>query len=132
MNANPSQRQPEVDIAFINAKTRLAITLAIGGMLSLVVGMVVILLGASATDAASFHIGGMEISATGIGAVIMATSVMWAYFAYKIRPTYSSSHRVTHKVASDGSEEFHHEMDTTQVFQADEISRAIKGKRDDG
>ena len=128
MNPNASQRQPEVDIAFINAKTRLAITLAIGGMLSLVIGMVVILFGASSPDTASFQIGGLEVSATGIGAVIMATSVMWAFFAYKIRPTYSSSHRVTHKVSQDGSEEFHHEMDTTQVFQPDEISNTIKNK----
>ena len=131
MNENASQRQPEVDIAYINAKTRLAITLACGGMLSLVIGMVVILFGASSPETATFQIGGIEITATGIGAVIMATSVMWAYFAYKVRPTYSSSHRVTHKVSTDGTEEFHHEMDTTQVFQADEINKAIKGKQND-
>jgi len=131
MNENASQRQPEVDIAFINAKTRLAITLAIGGMLSLIIGMIVILFGASAPEAATFQIGGIEITATGAGSVIMATSVIWAYIAYKVRPTYSSSHRVTHKVSTDGTEEFHHSMDTTQVFQPDEINKAIKGKQID-
>lgn len=126
MNDNSTHRQPEVDIAFINAKTRLAITLAFGGMLSLIVGMVVLLFGVSSPDTASFHLGSVEVSATGIGAVIMATSVMWAYIAYKVRPTYSASHRVTHKVSNDGSEEYSHEMETTQVFKPGEINKGIQ------
>ena len=73
MTDNAAHRRPEVDIAFINAKARLAITLACGGMLSLIVGMVVILFGASSPETASFQFGHIEISATGLGAVIMAT-----------------------------------------------------------
>ena len=130
MNENPTQRQPEVDIAFINAKTRLAITLALGGMLALIIGMVVILFGASSPETATFQFGNIQVSATGIGAVIMATSAMWAYFAYRVRPNYSTSHRITHKVMTDGSEEFHHAMDGTQIIDPDKISDAIKGQQD--
>jgi hypothetical protein len=65
---NVTPKQPDVDIAFINAKTRLTITIACGGM-------VVILFGASSPETASFQFGDIEVSATGIGAVIMTTSV---------------------------------------------------------
>ncbi len=129
MNDFSSHRQPEVDIVFIQAKTRLAITLACGGMLSLIVGLLVLLFGASTSDKAIFSVATIEVSASGIGAVIMATSVMWAYIAYKVRPTYSASHRVTHKVAADGSEAFYHAMDTTQQIPKETIKQAIEDRR---
>ena len=84
-------RQPEVDIAFINAKARIAIVLAIGGMLSLVVGLFVLLFGTSAQNSAVFKFSSMEINASGIGAVIMATSVMWAYLAGRIMHMHSGA-----------------------------------------
>lgn len=79
----------EIDIAFINAKTRLCIALIAGGMLALVVGLIVLLYGTARQDEAVISAGGIEIHATGIGAVIMTTSIVWAFFAYKSRPIYS-------------------------------------------
>ena len=130
MDEYTTQRQPEVDIAFINAKARLAITLACGGMLSLIVGLIVLLYGSATPDSASFNIGTLKVTATGIGAVIMATSVMWAYISYKVRPTYSASHRIVHKISKDGSEEYHHALDTTQEIPTDAINKALSERRD--
>ena len=126
MDLFENRRNPDVDIAFINAKTRLAITIACGGMLSLLVGLIVLLFGVANTDTAVFSIGNFEVSASGIGAVIMATSVAWAYLAYKVRPTYSASHRIIQKVSSDGAQEYHHSMDTTQPIPTDAINKALK------
>lgn len=116
-----TSRQPEVDIAFINAKTRLAITLAFGGMLALIVGLIVILVGSSGDNNAIFKLAKIEISASGMGAVIMATSVLWAYIAYKVRPKYSASQRIVKKVSADGSEELQHEMESTLIRPADKL-----------
>lgn len=81
--------QPDVDVAFIQAKTILAITLAIGGMLALVIGLIVLLYGASTPNQTTFRIAGLDVSASGIGGVIMATSAIWAFFSYQCRPVYS-------------------------------------------
>ncbi len=129
MEERVHHRQPEVDIAFINAKTRLAITVAIGGMVALVVGLVVVIYGGESAQSAVFRFGGIEVSASGIGAVIVATSVMWAYIAYKVRPTYSASHRITRKVLSDGSEEYQHSMDTTQTIPTADIQDALAKRK---
>jgi hypothetical protein len=94
-------RSETVDIAFIQAKTRLAIALAAGGMLSLIVGLIVLLYGVTNKDSATLSIAGAEISATGIGGVIMITSVLWAFFSYKTRPKYASTHQVSEKFDSD-------------------------------
>ena len=90
-------RSEAVDIAFIQAKMKLAIALAVGGMLSLIVGLIVLLYGVTNQDSASLSIAGAEISATGIGGVIMVTSVLWAFFSYKTRPKYASTHQVSEK-----------------------------------
>ena len=79
-------RSEAVDIAFIQAKMKLAIALAVGGMLSLIVGLIVLLYGVTNQDSASLSIAGAEISATGIGGVIMVTSVLWAFFPIKRGP----------------------------------------------
>jgi len=81
-------QEAQVDIAFINAKTKLAITLAVGGMLTLVVGLVVLLYGVQQAGDATVKLAGMEVAASGMGAVIMVTSSVWAFFAYKSRPIY--------------------------------------------
>ncbi|MGF6549364.1 hypothetical protein [Paraburkholderia youngii] len=99
--ANRQQGEPmkpeshEIDIAFINAKTRLCIALIAGGMLSLVVGLIVLLYGAAGQDEAIISAAGTEIHARGIGAVIMVTSILWAFFAYKSRPIYSRKREVS-------------------------------------
>ena len=130
MDQFENQRNPEVDIAFINAKTRLAITIACGGMLSLLVGLVVLLFGVANNDTAIFKFGSFEVSASGIGAVIMATSVAWAYLAYKVKPNYSASHRIIQKVTPDGSQEYHHSMDTTQPIPTDAINKALRNRNE--
>lgn len=84
-----SPDRTDIDIAFIQAKTKLAMTLAVGGMLSLVVGLVVLLFGVTGNDRTLFKMGMLEVSARGLGGVIMATSGIWAFFAYKARPVYA-------------------------------------------
>ena len=86
-----------VDIVFIQAKTKLAMTLAAGGMLSLLVGLVVLMYGVTGSDETQIRLGDLESSAKGLGGVIMTTSVFWAYFAYKTRPIYSQSHESSEK-----------------------------------
>jgi hypothetical protein len=91
----------DIDIAFIQAKTKLAITIAIGGMLALVVGLVVLLYGVTGNDRTLVKIGTLEMSASGLGGVIMATSALWAFFAYKTRPVYSRAQEVSEKFDSN-------------------------------
>jgi hypothetical protein len=57
-----SSTKADVDVAFIQAKTRLAITLAIGGMVSLIVGMSVLLYGVSEHSEAIFKTANFEQS----------------------------------------------------------------------
>lgn len=93
----PNMRDADIDIAFINAKTRIAITLAIGGMVTLLVGLILLFYGASGTDTTLVRIAGAELSASGLGGVIMVTSVAWAFLAYQARPKYSRSREVSEK-----------------------------------
>ncbi len=86
-----------IDIAFIRAKMWLSITLAIGGMLTLIVGLLVLLGGVTGQDHTLIRFSGVEVSASGIGGVIMVTSVVWAFVAYKARPIYSRVHHSSRK-----------------------------------
>lgn len=79
----------DIDIAYIAAKTKLALFLACGGMLTLLIGLAVLLYGVTSQDEAVIRAGTVELSASGLGGVIMITSVAWAFFAYKARPTYA-------------------------------------------
>jgi hypothetical protein len=96
-NPNPEYDRAvtSVDIALINAKTKIALTLAVGGILTLLVGLVILLYGTPGQDEALIKIGATQLSARGIGGVIMVTSVGWAYFAYLCRPIYQRSHEIT-------------------------------------
>jgi len=76
----------DIDIAFIQAKTKLAVALAIGGMLALAVGLTVLLYGVVGQDHTLVKAANFEVSASGLGGVIMTTSVLWAFFSYKCRP----------------------------------------------
>lgn len=91
----------DIDIAFIQAKTKLAIALSIGGMLALAIGLVVLLYGVTGNDQTLFKSGALELSASGLGAVIMSTSVLWAFFAYKCRPIYAQRHDVSERYGPD-------------------------------
>lgn len=82
----------QIDIAYIKAKTLFSIVIAIGGMLALLVGLAVIIFGATGNDETLIKILGLEVSAKGLGAVIMVTSILWAFIAYQSRPQYAHSH----------------------------------------
>jgi hypothetical protein len=79
----------DVEVAFIQAQTKLAMVLAVGGMLSLLVGLSVLLFGVTGQDHTLLKAAAFEVSASGRGGIIMTTSVMWAVFAYKCRPMFS-------------------------------------------
>lgn len=96
--------QLDVDIAYLKSKMWVAVVLAFGGMTALVVGAYVLTSGISTQDSAVFKMLGAEISAEGIGAVILASSVLWAYFAYLARPKYSRRKEVRNETGSDGSQ----------------------------
>lgn len=96
--------QLDVDIAYLKSKTLVATVLAIGGMTALAVGAYVLTSGISTQDSAVFKILGAEVSAEGIGAIILASSVLWAYFAYLARPKYSRRKEVRNETGSDGSQ----------------------------
>lgn len=91
------QTRASVDIAYINAKTRVAIVLATGGMLTLLIGLTLLFFGVTSQDKTLMKLLGVEVSAGGLGGVIMTTSVMWAFFAYKTCPSYAHSSRVEEK-----------------------------------
>ena len=94
------QAKASVDIAYINAKTRIAVVLAIGGMLTLFVGLVLLFFGVTSQDRALARFLGVEVSAGGLGGVIMTTSVLWAFFAYKACPSYTHSSHIAEKYDS--------------------------------
>jgi adenylate kinase family enzyme len=107
MNQERDSGRTQVDIAYIKAKTTLAVVLAIGGMLSICVGLVVFAIGTKGDDSTLFKVVGFEISAKGLGAVILATSTLWAYLAYLARPKYSRSRERKVSTATDGSSQSH-------------------------
>ena len=129
MNPYPAERQADVDIAWINARTRLAIALAMGGMLALVVGLIVLLFGSMNTDTADIRIAGAQVSASGIGAVIMATSVLWAWIAWQAKPSYRASHRATERTLPDGSRETEYSFDSTQSVPDEIVEQVRAGQR---
>ena len=96
--------QLDVDIAYLKSKTLVAVVLGIGGMAALAVGAFVLTSGISTQDSAVFKVLGAEISAEGIGAVILASSLLWAYFAYLTRPKYSRRKEIRNETSSDGSQ----------------------------
>ncbi|MGF6780302.1 hypothetical protein [Paraburkholderia sp. GAS334] len=106
----------DIDIAFINAKTKLCLALAAGGMLALVIGLVVLLYGVTGQDQTLISAAGVQIHASGLGAVIMTTSVVWAFFAYKSRPSYTRQREASEKYDSDARLMERHEIEhSTQV-----------------
>jgi hypothetical protein len=108
-------RSSDIDIAFIKAKTQLSVALAVGGMLTLVIGLVVLLYGVTGQDHTLVKAANIEVSAGGLGGVIMTTSVLWAFFSYKSRPIYAQIRRSSETYGSDGTIlERHQYISTTQ------------------
>lgn len=94
MDGDMEQISLALDIAYINAKTRIAITLAIGGMLTLLVGLILLFFGVTTQVHTLIKLLGVEVSAGGLGGVVMTASVVWAFLAYKASPTYARSSQI--------------------------------------
>ena len=100
-NCGMEQATAALDIAYINAKTRIAITLAVGGMLTLFVGLILLFFGVSTQDHTLIKFLGVEISAGGLGGVVITASAMWAFLAYKASPSYGHSTQVKERFGPD-------------------------------
>lgn len=98
-----SATKSDIDIAFIKAKTKLSIALAVGGMLTLVIGLVVLLYGVTGQDHTLVKAANIEVSAGGLGGVIMTTSVLWAFLSYKSRPIYAQINQSSETYGLDGT-----------------------------
>jgi hypothetical protein len=110
--------QLDVDIAYLKYKTVVSVILSIGGISALVVGAYVMTSGINSQDSAVFKLLGAEVSAEGIGSVILASSVFWAYFAYLARPKYSRTKETRNMTGSDGSKSTYEFESSTMVVTA--------------
>jgi hypothetical protein len=106
-----------IDIAFIQAKTKISLALVFGGMLTLLIGLVILVYGVAGQDQALMKFPSFEVSARGIGGVIMITSCIWAFIAYQARPIYSQRREYSEKFNSAGQVlERRHYISTTQMI----------------
>lgn len=97
--------QLDVDIAYLKAKTIVSVVLALGGISSLIVGALLLTSGMAAANSAVLEIAGARLTAEGLGAVILGSSVFWAYFAYLARPKYSRRKETKSRTMPDGGQE---------------------------
>ncbi len=116
MNNSPTN-QLDVDIAYLKSKTIVSVSLSIGGIITLLVGVFLLSSGISHQDSAIFEILGAKLTAKGIGAVILGSSVFWAYFAYSARPKYSRRKEVSSTTFPDGSQS-HYELESATMAAA--------------
>lgn len=110
--------QLDVDIAYLKAKTISCVTLAVGGISALVAGTFIVSMGMGTGDSASFDILGATVSAEGIGSITLASSVLWAYFAYKAKPNYSSRSEKQTNNSADGSSNSYEFRSSTMAISA--------------
>jgi hypothetical protein len=108
----------DVDVAFIRSKTTVVIALVCGGLAQTLCGALMLGLGVSQQGTATLKVLGMEISASGLGGIVIATSAMWGYFAYLARPKYSRTTESTRTTKPDGTIETHEFMSSTQISAA--------------
>jgi len=108
----------DVDIAFIRAKTMVVIALVCGGLAQTLCGALILGLDVNQQGTATLSVLGMQISASGFGGIVMATSVMWGYFAYLARPKYSRVSESTRTTRPDGTIETHEHSSSTQIRAA--------------
>lgn len=100
---NPETNQLDVDIAYIKAKTIASTALVFGGIVASVVGAFVLTNETQAENSAVLPILGTEVTAKGIGAIIISSSAPWAYFAYLARPNYSQTKENRISFKADGT-----------------------------
>jgi hypothetical protein len=112
---SPMSSSFDVDIAYIRAKTMISIVLALGGLAQTISGVILLNAGLSQQGTATLKIMGAEISATGLGGIVLCTSVMWAYFAYLARPKFSSKAESRSATKADGSSEVYEFRSSTQI-----------------
>lgn len=115
---NSSTNQLDVDIAYIKSKTIVSVILAVGGIVALLVGAYILSSGIGGKDSAVFEILGAKITAEGIGAVILASSVFWAYFAYLAKPKYSRRREVKSSTSPDGTRS-QYEFESSTMISAE-------------
>ena len=115
---NASTNQLDVDIAYLRSKTIVSVFLSIGGIITLLVGAFILSSGISNQDSAVFEILGAKLTAEGIGAVILGSSVFWAYFAYLARPKYSRRKEVSSSTSPDGTQS-HYEFESATMIAAE-------------
>ena len=101
---NSQTNQLDVDIAYIKSKTIVSVILAIGRIVALLVGAYVLSSGISSENSAVFEVLGAKITTEGIGAVILGSSVLWAYFSYLAKPKYSRRRVVKSSTSPDGTQ----------------------------
>lgn len=118
---NSSTNQLDVDIAYLRSKTIVSVFLSIGGIIALLVGAFILSSGISNQDSAVFEIIGSKLTAKGIGAVILGSSVFWAYFAYLARPKYSRRKEVSSSASPDGTQS-HYEFESATMAKAESPS----------
>jgi hypothetical protein len=102
---NSQTNQLDVDIAYIKAKTVVSSILALGGVVATIVGAFVLNSGIQTENITVLSILGAEVTAKGIGAVILSSSVLWAYFSYLSRPNYSRTKESRTSLTADGAHE---------------------------
>jgi hypothetical protein len=105
----------EADIAYIRSKTIISIVLAVGGLVQTLSGALLLNAGLNDHGTATLKIMGTEFSSTGLGGIVLCTSVMWAYLAYRARPKYSSVSESRHTTKADGSSESYEYVSSTQA-----------------
>jgi hypothetical protein len=118
-----------VDIAYIRSKTLISIVLALGGIAQTISGALLLNAGLNDHGSATLSIMGTQLSATGLGGIVLCTSVMWAYFAYLSRPKYSSVSESRNATKPDGSSESYVFRSSTQL-KADAATRSVGSKAD--
>lgn len=118
------RRDNDIDLAFIQAKTKIALVLASGGVLSLIVGLVVLMYGVTGQDHALLKGASFELSAGGLGGVIMATSGIWAFFAYKSSPNYRRTRQALEKYDAESRLIERREHDSASEALVEPVGRA--------
>jgi hypothetical protein len=108
-------RSTEVDVAYIRARTTISIVLAFGGLVQTIAGALLLNAGLNEHGTATFSLMGAEFSATGLGGIVLCTSVLWAFFAYRSSPKYSRTSEAKNFTNADGSSESYVYESATQA-----------------
>jgi hypothetical protein len=119
-------RSTEVDIAYIRAKKTISIVLAVGGLVQTIAGALLLNAGLNDHGTASFSLMEEEFSATGLGGIVLCTSVLWAFFAYRSSPKYSRTSEAKISTNADGSSESYvYESETQAGAKRHQASKDI-------